>query len=195
MTALATPVLADLVPGARTRDVALVAGATTLLAVAAQVTVPLPFTPVPLSLATFAVVLSGAALGPARALAATALYAALGVAGAPVFADGGAGWAFASFGYILGFIPAAALVGWGARRRTDRRVASMLLAAAAGSAVIYLVGVTWLLAFLGVGLREGLTLGMVPFLAGDAVKIAAAAMLLPATWRLLARAQVIADRP
>jgi len=183
MSSLAAPVLADLVPGARARDAALVVVATAALTVAGQLAIPLPFTPVPLSLATFAVVLSGAALGPARAAAATLLYVALGVAGAPMFADGAAGWAFASFGYIIGFVPAAMLVGWGARRRTDRRVGSMVLAAAAGSAVIYLVGVAWLMAFLGVGVREGLALGMVPFLAGDAIKIAAAALLLPGAWR------------
>ncbi|NLI19318.1 MAG: biotin transporter BioY [Actinomycetales bacterium] len=183
MTSLAAPVLADLVPGARVRDAALVAGATAFLAVAGQLAIPLPFTPVPLSLATFAVVLSGAALGPARAGLAALLYLGLGVAGAPMFADGTAGWAFASFGYILGFVPATMLVGWGARRRGDRRVASMVLAAAGASAVVYLVGVTWLMAFLGVGLREGLALGVLPFLPGDAVKVAAAALLLPGTWR------------
>ncbi|MDX5317777.1 MAG: biotin transporter BioY, partial [Actinomycetes bacterium] len=70
-----------------------------------------------------------------------------------------------------------------ARRRSDRRVPSMLVAAAAGSAVIYLIGTAWLMAFLGVGLREGLTLGVIPFLAGDAIKVAAAALLLPSAWK------------
>lgn len=185
MTALATPVLADLIPGTRARDAALVLGATAFLAVAAQVSVPLPFTPVPLTLATFAVVLTGATLGPARALAATGLYLALGVAGAPVFADGGTGWMFASFGYLLAFVPAAMLVGWGSRRRTDRGVGTMLLSAAGASAVIYIVGVAWLMAFLGVGLAEGLSLGVLPFLLGDLIKVAAAALLLPAAWRLV----------
>ncbi|NCD19324.1 MAG: biotin transporter BioY, partial [Actinobacteria bacterium] len=184
MTTLATaPVLADLVPARRVRDAALVVSATALLTVAGQLAIPLPFTPVPLSLATFAVVLTGAALGPARAAATTVLYLALGLAGAPLFADGNAGWAFASFGYILAFVPASVLVGWGARRWSDRRVPSMLLAAAAGSAVIYLIGTAWLMAFLGVGLREGLTLGVIPFLAGDAIKVAAAALLLPSAWK------------
>ncbi len=183
MTSLAAPVLADLVPGARVRDAALVVGATAFLTVAGQLAIPLPFTPVPLSLATFAVVLNGAALGPVRAGLAALLYLGLGVAGAPMFADGNAGWAFASFGYILGFVPATMLVGWGARRRGDRRVGSMVLAAAGASAVVYLLGVTWLMAFLGVGLREGLALGVLPFLPGDAIKIAAAALLLPGAWK------------
>lgn len=184
MTALATaPVLTDLVPARRARDVALVVSATALLTVAGQLAVPLPFTPVPLSLATFAVILTGAALGPARAAAATVLYLAFGLAGAPLFADGNAGWAFASFGYILGFVPAAVLVGWGARRRSDRRIPSMLLASAAASATIYLVGTAWLMAFLGVGVREGLALGVLPFLAGDVIKVAAAAVLLPSAWK------------
>lgn len=186
MTTLATaPVLADLVPARRTRDLVLVLSATAFLAVAGQLAIPLPFTPVPLSLATFAVVLTGAALGPARVAAATLLYLALGVAGVPLFADGNAGWAFASFGYIVGFVPAAMLVGWGARRRSDRRVPSMLLAAAAASAVIYLIGTAWLIAFLGIGVREGVALGVLPFLVGDAIKVAAAALLLPSAWKLV----------
>ncbi|MGM0385751.1 MAG: biotin transporter BioY [Actinomycetota bacterium] len=182
-TLAAAPVLADLVPANRVRDAALVVSATALLTVAGQLAIPLPFTPVPLSLATFAVVLTGAALGPARAAATTVLYLALGLAGAPLFADGNAGWAFASFGYILGFVPASMLVGWGARCRSDRRVPTMLLAAVAASALVYLVGTAWLMAFLGVGLREGLALGVIPFLAGDAIKVAAAALLLPSAWK------------
>lgn len=169
------------------REATLVVGSVLLLAALSQVVVPLPFTPVPLSLSTLGVVLVGASLGPARAIASTGLYLAVGVVGAPVFGGFGSGWEFASFGYILGYVPAAAVVGWGARRAADRRVGSMLLAAVVASLVIYAVGVTWLTVWLGVGVSEGLTMGMWPFLPGDAIKVAAAAMLLPGAWRLVER--------
>src|SRR5690606_23621109 len=86
----------------------------------AQLVVPLPFTPVPLSLSTFAVLLTGLALGPRRALLSTVLYLALGTAGVPIFADQGSGWAFASYGYVVGYVAAAVIAGAAARRRADR---------------------------------------------------------------------------
>lgn len=178
------PVLADLLPGARIRDGALVLAVTALLIVAGQIAVPLWFTPVPLSLATFAVLLGGAALGPVRAALSTSLYLALGVAGAPIFADQASGWSFASFGYIVGFIPAACVVGVLARRGADRSVIPTAAAACSGSVLVYLAGVPWLMAFLDVDLATGLELGMYPFLVGDAIKAVAAALLLPTAWKL-----------
>ena len=177
-------VLADLVPGGLARDVALVAGVAMLTGLAAQIAVPLPFTPVPISLQTFTVLLAGAALGPMRAVAAMALYLVAGAAGVPWFSDTTAGWAFPSFGYVLGFVLAAALVGWLARRGADRSVPGTIGTMAAGNLVIYAVGVPYLAAALGVGLGEALMLGAVPFLIGDALKILLAAGLLPAAWHL-----------
>src|SRR5690606_32743311 len=87
-------VLADLIPGARVRDAALVLAGTAFLIVAGQIAVPLWFTPVPLSLATFAVLLSGATLGPTRVALSTLLYLGLGMAGAPIFASQASGWSF-----------------------------------------------------------------------------------------------------
>ncbi len=197
VSTLPAPVLADRVfgtragtlfgtiPVARVRDVALIAGAVAWLWAAGNVVIPLPFTPVPLSLATFAVLLAGAALGPVRAGLATALYLVIGVTGAPMFAGGASGWMFASFGYILGYVAASVLVGYLARRRADRSVGSTALLAVSSTTVIYLFGLPWLMGFLGVGLSEGLALGVVPFLIGDAIKAVAAAVLLPVTWRLL----------
>lgn len=179
------PVLADVVPGARVRDAALVLGGVATIAVVGQIAVPLPFTPVPLSLGTFAVLLVGAALGPARAAASVGLFLAAGMLGAPLFAEQGSGWAFASFGYAVGYLPAAILVGWLARKRADRGVLSTIGLVLVGSAVIYAFGLPWLMGYLGVGLAQGLALGVVPFLIGDAVKAAAAALVLPATWRLI----------
>lgn len=182
-------VLADLVPGARVRDVALTLTGTAFITVAGYIAIPLPFTPVPLSLATFAVLLTGAALGPVRGATSALLYLVLGLVGVPLFAGGNAGWAFSSFGYIVGYVIAALLVGSLARRRADRTVLSTIGLAGLGSLTIYACGVPWLAAFVGVDLVTALTLGVVPFLIGDAIKIAAMAGLLPATWRLVDRAR------
>jgi biotin transport system substrate-specific component len=199
MSAISTPsvhapVLADLIrtdsrQGARVRDVLLTLTGTAFITVAGFIIIPLPFTPVPLSLATFAVLLTGAALGPARGAASAGLYLALGVVGVPLFAGGQFGWAFASFGYIIGYVAAALLVGILARRRSDRGVWSTLGLAALGSLAIYACGVPWLAAFTGVDLATALMLGVVPFLIGDAIKIVATTALLPATWRVIDRAR------
>ena len=106
--AVARPrVLADLLPGNLVRDLALIAGAAALTGIAAQIAVPLPFTPVPLSLQTLTVLLAGAALGPMRGGAAMGLYLVAGMLGVPWFSEQRSGWEFASFGYIVGFVLAA----------------------------------------------------------------------------------------
>lgn len=177
-------VLADLVPGALVRDVALVLGAAALTGLAAQVAIPLPFTPVPISLQTFTVLLSGAALGPTRGLLGMLVYLVAGVAGVPWFSEGRSGFGFPSFGYIVGFLLAAALVGWLARRGLDRTVPGTIGIMLLGNLVIYAIGVGWLAASLAVDLFTALELGAWPFLIGDALKIALAAGLLPAAWWL-----------
>jgi biotin transport system substrate-specific component len=181
------PVLADLLPATRLRDASLVVACTGFMIVAAQIAIPLWFTPVPLSLATFAVLLSGAALGPARAGLGIGLYLALGLVGFPVFADRGSGWAFASFGYIIGYVLAAIAVGAFARRRADRSPWRTAMAAVAGSLIVYAMGLPWLMNHLDVSLAKGLDLGVWPFLAGDAIKAVAAALVLPAAWKLVDR--------
>lgn len=179
------PVLADRLPRSLTRDAVLVLAGVATIAVLGQVAVPLPFTPVPLSLGTLAVVLIGAALGPARGAASMMIYLLAGVVGVPWFAGQGSGWMFASFGYIVGFVVAAAVVGHLARRRMDRTPLRMFGVMAAGSAVIYVFGVAWLMGFAHLGFAAALMLGVVPFLAGDAVKAAVAAVVLPGAWRLI----------
>ena len=174
-------VLADLVPGSRVRDAILVASFAAVLGLSAQVAVPLPFTPVPVTGQTFAVLLGAAALGASRATLGASLYLALGLVGVPWFtATGGA-----SFGYILGFVAAAAIVGRLARAGNDRTVGRTVGLMLIGNLAIYAFGVTGLALFLGVGLVEATALGAVPFLVGDALKLALAAALLPTTWRLV----------
>ncbi|QFG26687.1 biotin transporter BioY [Actinomadura sp. WMMB 499] len=177
-------VLGDLLPGSLTRDAALVTGSAVLVGIAAQIAVPLPGTPVPVTGQTFAVLLAGAALGPARAALGMALYLVAGLAGVPWFTDGEAGAGAPTLGYVLGFIVAAAVVGRLAGRGGDRtplRTAGTMLI---GTVIMYATGVPYLMASLGVDLGRAVELGLTPFLAGDALKVLAAAALLPAAWRL-----------
>src|SRR5918996_1518923 len=134
MTSLALPrdrVLGDLLPGDRARDVALVIGGAMFVGVAAQLSVTVPGTPVPVTGQTFAVLLTGAALGPGRGLLSMALYVVAGGLGVPWFAEAGSGWGGASFGYLVGFILAAEGIGRVAARGGDRTparaVATMVL--------------------------------------------------------------------
>ena len=136
--------LADVVPGGLVRSIALVIGGAIFVGLTAQVSIPLPFTPVPLTLQTFSVLLVGAALGSVRGAASMALYLLAGVAGVPWFAQQGSGWAFVSFGYVLGFVAAAWLVGWLAERGADRRVVPTIGMMALGNLVIYALWSGWL---------------------------------------------------
>ena len=180
-------VLADLVPGALTRDVALVAGSAGFTGLMAQLSFHIPGTPVPVTGQTFAALLVGAALGPWRAAAGLALYLLAGMGGVPWFAGHGSGVGGPSFGYILGFILAGWVVGWLAERGGDRTVLRTVGTMVLGTLLIYAVGVPWLAANLNVSEIHAVKLGVRPFLAGDAIKIGAAAGVLPAGWALTRR--------
>jgi biotin transport system substrate-specific component len=175
-------VLADLVPGGLVRDVVLVVGAAVLTGLAAQVSIPL--WPVPITLQTLTVLLAGAALGPLRGGLSMGLYLIVGAAGVPWFAEGNSGIGFVTLGYVIGFVLAAILVGWLARRGADRTFRGTIGAMVLGNLVIYAVGVPYLAIALGIDLVEAIRLGAIPFLVGDALKILLAAGLLPAAWRL-----------
>lgn len=177
-------VLADLVPGERVRDLMLVAGAAALVGLLAQLSIKLSFTPVPITGQTLGVLLAGTALGWRRAAAALALYAGLGVAGLPWFAHHTSGWGGASFGYVVGFVLAAGACGFLAERGGDRKVWRALPTMLVGEVLIYAVGLTWLSLYLQVGPAKTISLGLTPFVAGDAIKAGIAAGLLPLTWRL-----------
>ncbi|HEY0238222.1 MAG TPA: biotin transporter BioY [Friedmanniella sp.] len=177
--------LGDVVPGGLVRNVALVVGGTLFVALSALVQIPLPFTPVPLSLQTFAVLLAGAALGSRRGAASMALYLLAGVAGVPWFAAHQSGWSFPSFGYVVGFVAAAWLAGRLAEAGADRQVLKNTGLLVVGNIVIYAFGVTGLIASTGMGLGTALAKGVAPFLVGDLIKIAVAAALLPAAWKIV----------
>ena len=177
--------LADVIPGGLVRSIVLVVGGAIFVGLTAQVSIPLPFTPVPLSLQTFSVLLVGAALGSTRGAASMGLYLLAGIAGVPWFAGQNSGWQFASIGYVVGFVAAAWLVGFLAERRGDRtplRAAGLMVL---GNLVIYAFGVTGLLLMTPFDLPTAIAKGVVPFLLGDAIKIVAAAALLPAAWKLV----------
>ncbi|MFF4736380.1 biotin transporter BioY [Streptomyces sp. NPDC001262] len=188
-------VLADLLPAstagrARVRDAALVLGGAALTGVAAQLAVPVPGSPVPVTGQTFAALLVGTALGARRGFLSMALYAVVGIAGMPWFAEArsGAGFSsFPSFGYVLGMLLAATVVGALARRGADRSALRTAGAMALGTAIIYAVGVPYLALATHMSLSAAVAAGLTPFLIGDALKAALAMGALPAAWKLLHR--------
>ena len=160
-------------------DIAAVLGGSLLIALCAQLRIPLPFTPVPITGQTFAVLLLPALLGGWRGPAAVAAYLLQGAFGLPFFAGGAAGWAMLAGptgGYLVGFFAAAALIplilGRGAA--SPARIVAALLA---GNVAIYLFGVPWLDRFVDGQLVTAIELGLTPFLIGDAIKLLAASAL------------------
>ena len=187
--AMSTPaprVLADAIPGSVARDIVLVLGGAAFVGLAAQVVIPLPFTPVPITGQTFAVLMVGAALGTLRGLLSMAVYLLAGLVGVPWFASGSSafteGVLVASFGYVVGFVLAGALVGWLAERGWTRTPWHTAGAFILGNVVIYAIGVTWLKFALSASWSSAIDWGLTPFLGGDALKIALAAGLFPAAW-------------
>lgn len=158
------------------------------LALSAQVIIPLPFTPVPITGQTFVVLLLAAAYGARRGLASVALYLLAGVAGLPVFA---AVPGIATYGYLAGFALAALVVGWLADRGWTRSLGSSVATMLVGEVAIYTCGLLWLARFVGWG--QVIALGLAPFVIGDALKLAAAALLLPAAW--LATRRLLGEEP
>ncbi len=168
------------------RDLGLILAGTLFTALFAQVSIPLPFTPVPFTGQTFAVLLTGATLGSRRSLASMSLYLLLGGLGLPFFAGGRSGLPYLSgptFGYLCGFVIATWLVGRLTERGWERSLQTSLLPFLAGMAVIYLCGAGWLTLLLDV--QKALLLGVLPFIAGDIIKIALAGVVLPAAWKFM----------
>jgi biotin transport system substrate-specific component len=181
---MSSPVLAEILKPftrapSRIYDACLVAGFSLLIGLSGQVSIPLPFTPIPVTLQTFAVVLTGALLGSRRGAAALLLYVAEGLAGLPVFSLGSSGFAHLvgpTGGYLLGFVAAAWIVGFLVEHRLAATIAGALFVLILGHLVPYISGVAWLAVFLG--LSRALSLGFLPFLAGDTLKVAASVGVL-----------------
>ena len=169
------------------RDAVLILLGALFVAALAQVEIPLPFTPVPITGQTFGVLLVGAALGSKRGALSLASYLAVGGIGLPFFAGGAHGWNIvlgATGGYLIGFVIAAYVVGLLAERGLERSVRTSIIPFFVGTLIIYICGVAWLAIVLG-SLSKALAAGFIPFLLGDAIKLAAAAIVLPAAWKLV----------
>jgi len=176
-------------PRSRVNSVLLVIGAAALTALAAQWEIQLPFTPVPVTGQTFAVLLTGAALGMRLGAAGQGLYVVAGAFGMPVYSGGAAGWeaarAAGTTGYLIGFIVAAGVVGFMAERRQDRTFPTMFTAFIVGSFIIYGFGVIGLMIIFDMSINEAIVAGVVPFVLGDLIKAAAAGLLLPGSWKVI----------
>lgn len=182
MTALT--IVDRFVPRSIPADVALVTAGAALTAIAAQIQIPM--FPVPMTLQTFAVLLVAAALGAGRASLSMGLYLALGAAGLPVFASAKTlTGVLPTAGYLVGFVAAAAVVGFLASRGFSKDPIRVALSFALGSVIIYAFGVSGLMLSLGLSFEQALAAGVIPFLIGDLVKAALAAAALPLAWRFL----------
>ena len=185
-------VLADLVPAVRARNVVLVTAGVLFMALLAQVAVPVPGSPVPITGQTLGVVLTAAALGPLRGTAVQVFYILAGAVGLPFYSEASGGYDVvfgATGGYVVGFIPAAYLIGLAAKHGADRRLWQSLPLFVAGQAVIFAVGVPWLAASTGQSLPWALENGFYPFILGGVVKAALAAVVLGGAWQVVRRSR------
>lgn len=183
----ARPLALVVLPGSLGWKLVLVLAGSALIALAAQVRIPLPFSPVPVTGQTFAVLLVAASLGR-LGLASVLAYLAEGALGLPVFAGGAAGLGYMAGptgGYLVGFVLAAAIVGSAAEHEWDRRLTTSLIVMFLGEVAIYACGVAWLARFpLTVPLLQA---GLIPFIPGDLFKMVLAAIALPSAWRSVRR--------
>jgi biotin transport system substrate-specific component len=175
---------------------------TVLTAIAAQISIPLPFTPVPFTLQPMVVLVGAAALGSRLGLASQVLYLALGLAGLPVFAasatlpQGAARLIGPTGGYLMSYPFAAFVTGWLAERGFDRRYVTAVLATVCGLVVVFAGGVSWLMigGQTGLGLSAALAAGFYPFAIADFAKLLVASGVMPALWKITGRAHHRADR-
>jgi biotin transport system substrate-specific component len=180
-------VLADVIPGARVRDALLVIGGAGLMALLAQISIPLAGTPVPITGQTLGVVLCGAALGANRGVLAMTLYVALGLV-LPVYADGGQGpeiiWG-ASGGYLIGFIIATYAIGRLAELGGDRKVLIAFASFCVGQLIVFGIGVPWLKVSADLDWGTAIHGGFTVFIIGGLIKAAVAAIAVPSAWHLV----------
>ncbi|MHA7629340.1 biotin transporter BioY [Corallococcus sp. M7] len=180
-------VLADRFVRTRAQEAALVLGAALFTALLAQVAISVPGSPVPITGQTLAVVLTAAALGAGRGLAAQAAYLLLGAVGLPFFAKGASGWGALTGptgGFLVGFLPAAFLVGLAARHGYDRRWWTAVPLFLAGQLLVLLIGVCWLQAKAGLDFATAFQKGFAPFVPGGLLKAVIAGLLMSLAWKL-----------
>lgn len=170
-------------------DITLVVGGSVIIGLCAQIAIWLPFSPVPISGQTFAVLMTGALLGSKRGCLSVLAYLIEGAAGLPVFASARGGLPILlgpTGGYLVGFVAAAYIVGLLAEKGWDRKVWTTIFAMILGNAVIYAFALVWLCCLMGVN-KTVLMVGIYPFIVGDCLKIVLAAAVLPSGWKVLLR--------
>ena len=188
MSTLAIPqsrrVLADFIPQSVATNVALILGGATLVGLLAQISIPLSFTPVPVTGQTLGVLLVGPALGGRRALTSLALYVVAGLAGVPWFAHGASGYPTATFGYLLGFVIASYVLGVAAERGADRSILRSVPAMLLAEVLVFALGVTWLKFALHASVSNAIAWGLTPFVWGEILKSVIAGLALPTAWKI-----------
>ncbi|MFM1826478.1 MAG: hypothetical protein RLZZ37_1113 [Actinomycetota bacterium] len=188
-TAISSPYVIDSIWEKSRSSAYVQIGALTLLTIiSAQVVIPLPFTPVPLTLQTFAILFGAAAIGPYKSTIAQFLYLLIAAIGFPVLASdkGGVEALFgATTGYLIAFLVASFVVGYVAKQFSTRKFINVLVGFFIGTFLIYFFGATWLAFYTGNGLAYGISKGVIPFIFGDILKALLAASLLPFTWKII----------
>ena len=181
------PLVGASVPAYVLRDIALVVAFVFIIALCGRARFFLPDNPVPITLSTFGVLLTGATLGSQRGLATLLVFYFVGMAGVPVFQGGNNGWDYvtgsATGGYLIGFVAAAYVTGFLCERGWDRR--HVLWAILIGNLIIYVPGVLWLGAKDFVPWDDVLSKGMYPFILGDVLKLMMVGILLPSAWQVI----------
>jgi biotin transport system substrate-specific component len=186
------------IPRSAVNTAVLMVGFALLTALAAQIQFNVPGTPVPITGQTFAVLLAGAALGSRAGAGSQAIYWVMGAIGLPFYANADSGWSVATGatgGYLIGFIVAAWVVGSLAERGQDRAVSSAIPAFLTGNAIVYIIGIPWLMASVpSIETMVGaLAAGFTPFVIGDLIKVVLAGVLLPTAWKIVDRTR--SDNP
>ncbi len=188
-------VLADYVPGTRVRNAVLICAGALLTVLGAQISIPIPPSPVPVTGQTLAVVIAGTALGMRRGMLSQLLYLCLGLL-LPVYADGGQGTEVlfgATGGYIVGFVLAAGLVGWFAEQGFDRKPVYAFAGFVAGQLAIFGIGVPWLHAATDLSWSTAIHEGFTIFIIGGLIKAAVAGLTVPAAWRFVRKLDAADD--
>ena len=177
-----------------TRNCLLVMGTSLLLALSAQIAIPLPFSPVPVTLQTLVVLLAGAVLGSRLGTLSVLVYIVEGAVGLPFFAKGGAGLAYlrgVTGGYLIGFVVAAFMVGLLVEGGLGRKFSTAILAMFVGNILLYCFGLPWLKSVLNISMSKAFAFGLYPFILGDLYKIGLASALLPQLWRFFGKPNII----
>jgi biotin transport system substrate-specific component len=171
-------------------QISLILGGTIFLAAMAQISFPLPGSPVPFTGQTLGVLLLGTAYGASLGFSTVAFYLLMGIAGAPIFASGSHGFekiAGATGGYLVGMLISSLVLGALAGRKWDQKIKTVIPTMIIGNVIIFTFGLFWLHQYSGQSWSWTIEKGLTPFILAEFIKIAIASTALPAVWRLVAK--------